>query len=335
MPQIPEDVLDAVFFLFPNKQSAEGGHKFGGTGFIIGIPSSASSTHTHLYAVTNRHVAIEQGNSVLRVNTRGGGSDTLEFDPSDWTPHPDGYDLAAMYLELDPDKHAIRCIPPSMLIGVTEHRATLGDNVFMVGRFVDHDGGVTNTASVRFGNVAVMPTPMDQGAGKHLESYCVDMHSRTGYSGSPVFVYRSIGDHLAEDLKARTTVIGRPGFLNLLGIHWSQFPEWLPVWNSKTDAAAKKPSVAQAKAMSGMTCVIPAIHIQELMNVEEFVADRAHRDSVIAAELKLGERPSPEVATSDDSDERFERTVKAMLDSPPFLHKPTAKRKRNPAKRRK
>ncbi len=52
------------------------------------------------------------------------------------------------------------------------------------------------------------------------ESYCVDMHSRSGFSGSPVFVYRTPGGDFSEK-----GVINLSRFMMFLGIHWGQFPE--------------------------------------------------------------------------------------------------------------
>jgi hypothetical protein len=52
------------------------------------------------------------------------------------------------------------------------------------------------------------------------------MHSRTGYSGSPVFVYRTSNTNLDAIFKDRVEA-GSPGdiFIYLLGIHCGQFPE--------------------------------------------------------------------------------------------------------------
>lgn len=46
-----------------------------------------------------------------------------------------------------------------------KHRIGIGDDVAMIGRFVDHDGGETNQPAARFGNISVMPTPIAQPTG--------------------------------------------------------------------------------------------------------------------------------------------------------------------------
>src|SRR5271170_5484166 len=72
-----------------------------------------------------------------------------------------------------------------------------GEDVFMVGRFIDHDGKDANIPSVRFGNISTLPQPIEQPSGStNNKSFILDLHSRTGYSGSPVFVYRTPGSDL-------------------------------------------------------------------------------------------------------------------------------------------
>jgi hypothetical protein len=83
-----------------------------------------------------------------------------------------------------------------------------GDDVFMVGRFIDHDGGNKNRPALRFGNISIDPTPIMQDNGVRVPAYCVDLHSRTGFSGSPVFVYRTPGPDLDPPPPRRTPNLG-------------------------------------------------------------------------------------------------------------------------------
>lgn len=65
---------------------------------------------------------------------------------------------------------------------VTSDMISPGEDVFMVGRFVDHDGGQVNLPAVRFGNVSVMPTPLEQPNHRNfVPAFCIDLHSRSGY----------------------------------------------------------------------------------------------------------------------------------------------------------
>src|ERR1700730_13024370 len=110
------------------------------------------------------------------------------------------------------------------------------------------------------------------------------MHSRNGFSGSPVFVYRTFGSDLSEPfghafddfrldfanprflpksgrLKART-------HFNFLGIHWRQFPEEWELKKGRSKKEARRKALITegeyVKGMSGMTCVIPAWQILEV-----------------------------------------------------------------------
>src|SRR5208337_5394725 len=83
---------------------------------------------------------------------------------------------------------------------VSEYGIGVGDDVFMVGRFINHEGSPTYLPATRFGNISVMPFPILKSPQKG-PSYCIDMHSRPGFSGSPVFVYRTPGGNLDVALK--------------------------------------------------------------------------------------------------------------------------------------
>jgi hypothetical protein len=87
---------------------AQAGEAFGGTGFIVGLPSAIHSDVLHLYAVTNEHVI--RSAPVICFNTRQGETLIREMKPDDWATHPDQIDLAALYLaDADP---AIKTISP-------------------------------------------------------------------------------------------------------------------------------------------------------------------------------------------------------------------------------
>ena len=290
MPRIPNEVLNGVFFLFPDAKSARDGDRFGGCGFIVTVPSSVPG-FIHLYGVTNWHVAMggNAGNPVVRINRKDRPApDIFEFDVADWTAHPDFFDIAVISLEVDSRIHDVSALPiDGFASSERSFNLGLGDDVFMVGRFVDHDGGTTNSPSVRFGNISVMPTPMNQRNHKPRDSYLIDMHSRTGYSGSPVFVYRTVGGDLDSAQKQGGNVqISGPAYLHLLGIHWSQYPEWRPVYEDEGGDKTGEEPIGWTKLYSGMTCVIPAKHILEVLDMPEFRRQREERDSQIAASLE-------------------------------------------------
>ena len=134
-------------------------------------------------------------------------------------------------------------------------------------RLANAAGGETNKPAVRFGNVSILPAPIEiEEIGRERDYYSIDMHSRTGFSGSPVFVYRSIGSDLTgEDLKKLYQMVKshalrssdppfwdfRP-YMGLLGSHCAQFPEELEI-KRKKNHAAKKPADIPRVAFEGRT----------------------------------------------------------------------------------
>lgn len=197
MPRIPREVLGCTFFLFETRAAAELGDDPCGTGFLVGIPSNVSPrlADTHFYAVTNWHVAVRGGASVIKLYTQGGGPDDIrEFDPSEWIFDPLGEDVAVMPIDLDAATHSAMMISTDLFATkdwIAEHEIGVGDDVFMLGLFVDHALHTTRLPKARFGNISMMPSrraPLENPLGTTTPSFILDMHSRTGFSGSPVFV---------------------------------------------------------------------------------------------------------------------------------------------------
>lgn len=199
MPRIPSHILDTVFYLYESEEKAKQGREFGGTGFLVSFPTRFPD-RIFVYAVTNHHVACTGGASVARVNTKDGGTDIFPFEPDEWHCDP-RYDIAVCEIGMDWSVHQASLVPISAFITkekIEGEGIGVGDDVFMVGRFLDHDGGVSNRPAARFGNISVMPSPIEQPNGMLADAYCIDLHSRSGYSGSPVFVYKMGSTDLAD-----------------------------------------------------------------------------------------------------------------------------------------
>ncbi len=328
MPKVPAMIRNAAFYLYPSVEAAKKGENFGGTGFLIGEPSQKHAKYgrAHVYAVTNWHVAV-QGSPVIRFNTPSGGPpDILEFDVSDWIF--DGkHDIAVLPIKLDPDKHAITVLHSQMLVTKDQvRRAEIGpgDDVFMVGRFMDHDGGQRNRPALRFGNIAMDPTPVMQSNNVKAEAYCIDLHSRSGYSGSPVFVYRTPQSDLDPPPAARTANIGlamQPEisvFFMVLGIHFAQFPEKWEVSSSgkliSNSSNAKSPLLTgkqYIEGLSGMTLALPAWSIREVLDMPELKKLREQSEEKTEATfLKDGFPPLSE-------DQRWQKSVAVSESVPP------------------
>lgn len=311
MPRVPTLVRNAAFYLYPSVKDAEKGTNFGGTGFLIAMPSKRHAKYgrAHIYAVTNWHVAM-QGSPVIRLNTKSGAPDILDFDEDSWECNGI-HDIAVHPLKLNPNLHTTTTLLSTMLVTEDQIRQVQigpGDDVFMVGRFMDHDGGQKNQPALRFGNIAMDPTPIQQKNGVRADAYCIDLHSRSGYSGSPVFVYRTPQSDLDPPPIQRTPNFGlpvQPGsgvFFLLLGIHCAQFPEMWEVTSSgklrQESEGVPEPLLTDGKyikGLSGMTVVLPAWSIRRVLNMPKLRQLREEGEEMTEAFFRRdGYPPEPE-----------------------------------------
>jgi hypothetical protein len=290
MPRIPDQILNCVFYLYASEADAKAGKNFGGTGFFIFFPmfdgpQEGTTVRGWTYAVTNWHVAVRDGFSVIRVNTKDGKTEIFDFGPEEWE-FDQRFDIAVKQFHLDSNAHKFSVVPTRGFCSefVADNLGIgPGDDVFMIGRFINHDGGQTNLPAARLGHISINPTPMEQGPiPSEQNCYCIDLHSRTGYSGSPVFVFRNGASEIEDILKGP---IGAPlmnttRYFGLVGIHFAQFPE---IWELERGASQEDESLISGKSkeyvrgMSGMTCVLPAWNIIEVLNMPTFVKGRGGR----------------------------------------------------------
>ncbi|MDP3950529.1 hypothetical protein [Microbacterium sp.] len=191
MPRIPDALANSVAFLYPNTDAARSETPAGGTAFALAIDPEDDGP-PHEYLVSNIHLVC-QGCRTLRVRTDS-GFDCHEIAAASWTTHPDGDDVAIASIRSD--ELGVTAIKWSALAATQERLAELnvgvGDEVFMLGRFIAHEGKTRQQPLARFGNIALMPDPSNpvlDGRSLERELFLVEMRSLSGYSGSPVFLY--------------------------------------------------------------------------------------------------------------------------------------------------
>jgi hypothetical protein len=286
MPRLERDISNSVFFLYRRCETT--GDLTGpcGTGFLVEHRTDLvwEPGAIHVYAVTNWHVAVQLGASIVRLNTGDGKTRLLEFDPVDWEFNSAGDDLAV----LDISDHLqqsdlFSCVLTSDFADrafIAQHEFGLGEDAFMLGLFVPHHGGERNIPMARFGNVAMIAddnAPILQERGRPRPSHIVDMRSRTGFSGSPVFVYRTPADDLRNPNSIGWT--SKPDgnrFLKLLGIHTGQFGEPLEVkLGERHGDPVKEGDVIEIP--SSMTSVVPSDRIADLLEIDVFAEARKRR----------------------------------------------------------
>jgi hypothetical protein len=162
----------------------------------------------------------------------------------------------------------------------------------MIGRFVDYDGLETNKPAARFGHVSIPSANVKQENGFIGRSIVLDMHSRSGFSGSPVFVYRTPGSGFAEENQHYTG-----SMLYVLGIHWGQFFEQWELEGADRNAAMAGADKSYVKGLSGMTLVVPGQAISDLLvNNPQLQAMREARELGMQEKITkyLAQTPSAE-----------------------------------------
>jgi hypothetical protein len=287
VPRIFDEFIASVFYLYPSQDAAEQGRSAGGTGFLTSISSTTDPREKYTYAVTNKHL-IDDIYPVIRLNTKEGGIDYLPADQSSWTISVDD-DLAILEISLN-ENHAYYAIPEEYYLTekeVEEYDIGAGDDVYMIGRFVNRDGVLRNTPSARFGNISIMGgEDVEHRLGHLQENISVEMRSIGGYSGSPVFVY-------LPPLSIRPKRDPRSTALRqwLLGVDWGHVPQRLPV---KLKTGMDHPEGCFVESHTAMANVVPAWRLREMLDVPTFFHRRRTRDDEIAEELRLGTRSPPD-----------------------------------------
>jgi hypothetical protein len=253
---IPKIYLDCVFYVYPNRSSAEKGERAGGTGFLCAKHHRISD---QVFLVTNRHVIATMAEPHIRLNVRDGvGVDVIRIPKDWWKEHPEGDDLSVSQVDLSAEKYKIAWVYETAFINdqiIEQENIGLGDSIAMLGRFSSHDGKLQNSPSARFGHIAMLAAdPVENEFGSLQETLVVECFSLRGYSGSPVFWFR------------RTNAISDDAILNsrsayLLGVNWMHFEE-----KQSITAGARQSDETFVKDHTGMSGVIPAWRLKKLLS---------------------------------------------------------------------
>jgi hypothetical protein len=292
MPRIRDEILDCVIYLYKSGHEAEEGINGGGSGFLLAVACDRDIPNAnHLYAVTNKHV-IAAGANCVRLNTQEGGKLVVVAEKKDWICS-DKDDLAIAPLGRLPPTVKRNALPRECLVTrdfVREHDVGIGDEVLMLGRFIDREGIQQNMPTARFGHISQMPgDPIEiEIAGKselQEDAFLCEVRSIGGYSGSPVFIlpdrsYARKGKQLPSERGI------------LLGVDFCHIRNWT---EAKDDRGYELAHV-KVPLNSGMAGVIPGWKLEELIVSEKAVAHRTR-----AEEAEIFKRRSETKAATDVS----------------------------------
>jgi hypothetical protein len=289
LPHLPRSITDAAIFLYPSEEDAAKRVGWGGSGFLVGIPSGADPTKAHLYAVSNDHVTLRA--PVIRVEKMDGSVAIIAGGASDWIEHPDGDDIAVRPLGTAPvvmQQIRDQRIPvdgycffdADRLISPEDFKwgvgPSIGDECLMVGRYINHDGEQFDRGVVRFGNLAMFPESIRQHARAFdQESFLVDLRSVSGFSGSAVVIYYTQPGTLSITIgepRPRRTLLSEYW---VLGVNWGHLPARLRLREDAQDT--------RVLLDSSLAGVVPAWKLTELLNdVQDVVKSRQRAEAQLA-----------------------------------------------------
>lgn len=332
MPALPQQMLDCVFYLYRrDPKTGEIDNRPSGTGTIVVHYSRRHQRNVfldkiadepdimaHYYGVTNWHLANRAGASIIRINTKDGQSRYLEYDPSEWQFIPNSDDISAIDLtdDLDLGVDLVAAYPEYNFITerlVEKLEVRVGENAVMVGMYKDHSGERQIHPVARFGNLAFVATNdslVKQPNGFRRASHLVDSRSRTGFSGSPVSIWRTPTDAMlnprykkwdarfdralddlreghSEEIYVGSTTL----FVGLLGIHCGQFWDSVKAYKAPPSGERDGEPIHEGDELyiqSGMTIVVPAWRVSELLRLNIFKEVREQRDNARRIDFSEG-----------------------------------------------
>jgi hypothetical protein len=292
MPRVPDKMLDCVFYLYPTVDDAQRGEYAGGTGFLVCLESKRVPGRYFPYLVSNKHVVIEASSPVVRLNTIEGDMDIVPLGCDDWIVHPDGDDLAICPHLFTSGFHRFKAVSDDFFMtrwAIEQLHIGPGEEVFQVGRFINHEGRQQNLPTVRCGTIAMMPhEPIMLHTGHKQECYLVETRTKPGYSGSPVFLqlnfYRSTeSGFLVPDTKWKPALLGiAQGILTDAGLVHDEKTQ--KPWH--TDGYKK-----YIRENTGLEVVIPAWRLVDLLNMPQVVAHREKFDIELSEQVERGSTP--------------------------------------------
>jgi len=342
MPRLWKAYTNAVFFLHGKDPKTGRLGPPSGSGVFINAHDPATESRSHIYAVTAAHVA-KGGHPIIRLNTKDSKSRPLELDADvDWVGAPWEDIAVADVTDRFSANDQVATIPSHHLLSppwMEFFDIGIGEDGFMLGLFTSHAGKNRNMIAARFGNVSLLAVE-DEPIYHKTEGFqafktpchVFDLHSRPGFSGSPVFVYRTpeadIRDLDAVQTK-RVAVHGRwdragggtrsmyitpdddgeNSFLRLLGVHVGQFHEKLRLKKvSSTSVEVDDTSIHTGDTVrfpGSMTIVVPAWQILKLLEENETLrnmrnarngrsqAEEDASEGVAVAEAEASAKPVP------------------------------------------
>jgi hypothetical protein len=277
--RLPDRILRTPCLLGFKKETPQ----YAGSGFVVAVPGTHGNSH--LYVVTAKHLAerMECCPIIMGFSYMDGSKALVEEDSIHWYAHPT--EASAVDVAVTPFASAqlnlldLEPVPEHLFTSNERMRKApigVGDEITAIGMFTRFSYEDRHMPIVRTGHLAMLPTlriPVKNF--EPMEAYVAEI---AGLSGSPVWVRPTDYFNAAQKdggkenpsvpFNGDTDVI----FLGLLHGRWAVSEE----------AMEGQSAQYTEKIVSGMSIIVPAHKILEVINQPELAAIRSKNDQKIA-----------------------------------------------------
>ncbi len=312
MTRVSDTFLASVVFFYRSEEEANKAvGPGGGSGFILGVKYAVPVRRWHYYLVTNKHV-INHEALVARVKVGYAGAEIWPTVDEAWEKHPHA-DLALCAFD-PPEEWNFACIDSGSLLTSEQEREWgigVGDETFVAARLVGFEGRLWNQPVLHTGVISMMRgDPVLNPETKQEErGYLIESHSRSGFSGSPVFGW--ISPKQVQLGGPDRSGLGEIGYL--LGVLWGYLYEPRPILakdGKPIRTADGIPTKAYVDFPRGLAGVVPAVDLMRLLNLRRFMDKRIDDENDWA-----GRHPDPETRVGpafEEPEDTIDKTTGLM-----------------------
>jgi hypothetical protein len=277
--RLPNGILNTAFLLGFKKEMPQ----YAGTGFVVAVPGAHGNSH--LYVVTAKHVAekTECCPIIMGFSYRDGSKALLEADNVHWYFHPT--EASAVDAAVTPfaptqwDLLDLEPVPEHLFASSERMRKAsigVGDEITGIGVFTRFSYEDRHLPIIRTGNLAMLPTvhiPVKDF--EPMEAYIAEIE---GSSGSPIWVRPNAYFNAAQKgggVEKPSVPFSGDTEMTFLGLLHGR-------WEVSKRAMEGHNAQYTENMVSGMSIIVPAHKILEVINQAELATMRKRDDEKIS-----------------------------------------------------
>lgn len=312
MPRIDDAFVNSVIYIYSLKKMAESDESFFGSGFLLSVPLKHNKDYCVIYAVTNWHVIQSIVNQpffkllkeiTIRITDKEGNIIYKSTKLEQWKDYADKKDdlvIAVIETVLRGDKY--NCIPLDSLVTeefIKNFDIGAGDDVYMAGKFIYRNKSKSNLPALRKGIISstVVEPILNSDTNILQDSFLIEEHSISGYSGSPILLVVENPDVRTKKINFETW--GEDFFAlhgKLLGVNWGHISiresvkhmwRWVNCLEQLFLFLNSSRSFQHVQSNTGMMGVVPAWKIKKLLDSKDIAKEREKIDDDISKDRKV------------------------------------------------